>query len=595
MIDLWYGTDGPPDAEIVIIGESWGSEEAIAPRPFVGSSGIELNRMLDEAKIDRRKCLLTNVVADRPLNNETWRFFLPKEGKPTRIGGIAPSPKVVEECRRLYSQITAHPRKLVIATGNWALWAMTHRTGASVQSESNNRKIPEDIRTWAPSGIMDWRGSMWYCEPHPQFITNPLQASILQKTQLLPIIHPAAIMRAWYQRAVTVHDLKARVPLALNNDWRPNPEPIILAPPTFAQACNRLQMWFDMANRGVIIRLANDIETVRRTFISCMGFADSKNFAMCIPFLRVDNPDGSFESYWTPEQEAQLLDFIRKVLTHKNIHIIGQNYIYDIQYIQHWMGITPHLKRDTMLVQNVIFPGTPKALDYLSSLYCKYHWYWKEDHKDWDKLGEPERLWVYNAWDNLRTWEVDESQVEYTKAIGQEEQVEFKMQTNNLCLRMMNRGVLIDKNKRGTLIFELDAARAALYRELETIVPQSLVKPGHHIPWYRSPHQTRTLFYDILGFKSIKHRKTKALTVGKEALMQLERWYPEFTRLFQLLDIAGSVDNSLNVVQMKLESDGRVRCSYNPGGTETHRLSSSENVFGRGTNLQNLTKGEEDE
>jgi uracil-DNA glycosylase family 4 len=79
MNDLWYGTSGPPDAEIVLVGESWGLEESQAKRPFVGSSGTELTRILAEAGLDRSKILLTNVIADRPQNNETWRYFHGKE------------------------------------------------------------------------------------------------------------------------------------------------------------------------------------------------------------------------------------------------------------------------------------------------------------------------------------------------------------------------------------------------------------------------------------------------------------------------------------------------------------------------------------
>ena len=51
--NLWYGTSGPASANIVIVGEAWGQEEAAHERPFVGPSGIELNRMLAEAGIEK--------------------------------------------------------------------------------------------------------------------------------------------------------------------------------------------------------------------------------------------------------------------------------------------------------------------------------------------------------------------------------------------------------------------------------------------------------------------------------------------------------------------------------------------------------------
>ena len=50
--DIWFGTSGPRDAEIVIVGEAWGVEELHQQRPFVGSSGKELDRMLLRKRVD---------------------------------------------------------------------------------------------------------------------------------------------------------------------------------------------------------------------------------------------------------------------------------------------------------------------------------------------------------------------------------------------------------------------------------------------------------------------------------------------------------------------------------------------------------------
>ena len=55
--------------DITIVGEAWGEHEAIQKRPFVGPSGYELTRMLNEAGIDRGSCYLTNVINRRPPGN----------------------------------------------------------------------------------------------------------------------------------------------------------------------------------------------------------------------------------------------------------------------------------------------------------------------------------------------------------------------------------------------------------------------------------------------------------------------------------------------------------------------------------------------
>lgn len=587
-IDLWYGTSGLIDADVVLVAESWGAEEAVEQKPLIGQAGNELTRMLNEAGIDRSKILLTNVAAIRPTNNEMWRLFHPTEapsGLPL-IRGLDPTQQVRSELERLYLQIGAFPRKLVIACGNYALWALTDSAGVQKLRASNNRKIPSELQPMTPNGIMNWRGSMWY------MLDGPL-SSKYSKTQLLPLIHPASIMRQWSQRAPTVHDLKARVPKALRGDWRPNPMPVFYAPPTLQQCVGKLESWLALADSGRQFRLVCDIET-NRGFITCVGFADSKHFAMSVPFVRL-LPDKSFTSWWNQDEESKIISLIRRVLRHPNILIEGQNFVYDTQYFQHWMAVTPRLDFDTMLAQNVLFPGTEKRLDYLSSLYCHYHWFWKEDHKEWEAKGSIEELLVYNCWDCVRTYEVADVQRTVLAKEKQEPQMALKMRINDLCLRMMNRGVLIDMTRRKFISGELMTALHGLEQQLEYIVPQPMVDPNAKTPWYRSHKQTKELFYDIFRFEVVHDRKTGQPTVGKEARGILKRKYPEFTGLFERLRIYGSAENTHNVVNAGLDSDNRLRCSYNPGGAETHRLSSSQTPFGRGTNLQNLTTGEEDD
>jgi len=578
------------------VGESWGSEEARAQKPFVGYSGQELDRILLQAGVPYAKILFTNVVAAQPLGNEMWRYFTPRDSNPTkRIEGLAPTALVCDELSRLYMQIKSYPRSLIIAAGNYSLWALSRVTASKIQSQSNNRLVPRMLQTWAPSGILDWRGSMIYAEPHHEFGTLPA------KLKLLPIVHPAAIMRAWYLRDPTIHDLRKRVPLALADDWRPQYE--FWAPPTFDQVSTKLRSWLARADEGPGLRIAVDIETARG-IITCLGIADSPTFAMSIPFIRREQHGTGFDSYWAPPEEAQITWLLRALLTHPCIEIDGQNFIYDTQYIQRYLGVTPHLSHDTMLHQNVCFPGTPKALDYLSSLYCHYHWYWKEDHKEWDMRGDVEQLLRYNCMDCVRTWEIGQNQREVTRVLGMEEQFRFKMQTNELCLRMMNRGVLFDGRRRGQLLVELQAASAQLQRELLEIIPQEWIAPvgkrsksagGGAIYWTTSDKQQKYLFYEFLGFKPVRDPKTNNLTTGKKAIGQFYLKYPEFSGLLNRLESFNSIENTVTVLKSQTDPDGRMRCSYNPGGTETHRLSSSENAFGGGTNLQNLTKGEEDE
>src|SRR3990172_6119173 len=85
---------GPRNAKYMIIGEAPGFHEEQQGEPFVGSSGLELDRMLGEAGILRSDCFITNVCPYRPPNNELIHFFLTRD-----VGRAENKPRV----NRLFS------------------------------------------------------------------------------------------------------------------------------------------------------------------------------------------------------------------------------------------------------------------------------------------------------------------------------------------------------------------------------------------------------------------------------------------------------------------------------------------------------------
>jgi uracil-DNA glycosylase len=594
--DLWYGTTGPRTARIFIVGEAWGRTEEEDEKPFVGEAGKELDRMLAEAGIDRNECFVTNVAAKRPSRNEMFTLFEaePKKGETAenpKIHGLRVTPFIREEIERLYRQIEAVKPAVIVACGSWALWALSDKAeigGLSPYGKGGPRYA-------VPSGIMDHRGSMHYAI-RDRFEDVPTLSTI----PLLPVIHPAAVLRQWDLRPVTVHDLK-RIPRAFTGDWRPRAAPIILAPATYQEAMSRFDFILRKAEHETV-RLACDIETARRRIITCIGFADSANFAMVVPFVRL-TADRAFESYWTPEQEFNLVRKMQDVFRHPNVLIEGQNFIYDTQYIQAWFGVTPRLSLDTMLAHHLIFPGTPKSLAHLSSLYCEYHWFWKDDSKDWDTTGTLEQHLLYNGMDCLRTFEAGTVLRQLLVDMGVEHLWKERLRRNEMCLKMMNRGILVDRKVRAKMSMDIAMMIGKLQERLENIIPCDVVdevvaqvksKKPSATPWYRSPDKQKIFFQEVLGMRLPRSRKTGEDTLGKEGLEDLRVQYPHYKKMFDLLsDIRSLGVFQSNFCAAPLESTGRMMCSFNPAGTETFRLSSSENAFGRGTNLQNLPVGDD--
>jgi uracil-DNA glycosylase family 4 len=74
--------EGPRNAEIMLIGQNPGSEEAKRGKPFVGKSGKYLDTVLKKNNVDRSKLYITNVVKEttpgnrKPTAQET-RYWMP--------------------------------------------------------------------------------------------------------------------------------------------------------------------------------------------------------------------------------------------------------------------------------------------------------------------------------------------------------------------------------------------------------------------------------------------------------------------------------------------------------------------------------------
>jgi uracil-DNA glycosylase len=54
--------DGPPDADVMLVGEQPGDKEDLAGEPFVGPAGRILDEALEAAGIDRSRTYVTNAV-----------------------------------------------------------------------------------------------------------------------------------------------------------------------------------------------------------------------------------------------------------------------------------------------------------------------------------------------------------------------------------------------------------------------------------------------------------------------------------------------------------------------------------------------------
>ena len=355
---------------IFLLGEAWGENELKLQRPFVGPSGVELLRMLNESKIitlsrDDRMFIgryydtsdpnhleriwtahgeavyRSNVFALHPRGNDLRELCGPKsDGLPgyPPIGASRYISKIfAPELERLGDELLGIEPNVIIALGNIALWALMGHTG-----------------------ISKYRG------------TALLSTHCVAGFKLVATYHPAAVIRDWSLRPTTLFDLiKSR---------RESEYPELRRPPCeiwIEPDLDDIQRFFSTyLTPGSLVSV--DIET-SGTAITCLGFAPRRDLAIVIPF---DDGRKKGGSYWpTAKLERECWEVVRGVLEDPTIPKLFQNGLYDIAFLFRAQGIKVlGAAHDTMLLHHALQPESPKSLGYLGSLYTD-HGPWKTERR----------------------------------------------------------------------------------------------------------------------------------------------------------------------------------------------------------------------
>lgn len=355
---------------LFLCGEAWGENEARIGRPFVGASGIELLRMLDESgcitltaddaeymrrfwkegKPDLVDCIWnmhpevyrSNVFMQRPPGNKLEWFCGPKAegiaGYPALLKSKYVRREFIYELERLADELINIDPNLVLCLGNCALWALCATTGVSKLRGATR------ISTHTALGF-----------------------------KCLPTYHPAAVLRQWELRPIAVMDLfKAAREVAYPDIRRPKRE-IWIEP-----SLEDLEAFYEQHCHGCSI-LSVDIETAGSQ-VTCIGFAPNPSVALVVPFY---DSRRRGRNYWaTPEAERQAWRFARRILEDGSIKKVFQNGMYDIAFL--WRSCRIKVlgaEHDTMLLHHAMQPESLKSLGFLGSCYTQGESAWKADHK----------------------------------------------------------------------------------------------------------------------------------------------------------------------------------------------------------------------
>lgn len=527
---------GPPNANIVIVGEQPGKQEIFKGQPFVGPAGKELWKILYPVGIARQEVYVTNVIKDLDNHLKHYIDLSPKTGPVVSNEGW----DYINELRDELSKIRPN---VVLALGNVALFALCSRVG-----------------------ITKWAGSV-------------LESTLVPFLKVVPTFHPATVIAPKFQY-LNRHLIRFDACRALSESKTPEftgkPNRVIIEP-SFGAAMEYLKLAYDEGLKGRIIEW--DIEVVNEE-LNCFSVSFRPNEAMSIPFVK----DGD---YFTINQEYEIMRALASILEDPRIAYGGANNIFDCQFLLHKYGIRVRGEHHcTQIAQKITWPDFPAGLDFVTRMHTDIPYY-KADGKKWMKVGGSwNEWWTYNAMDSIATSLARGPQIEELQLQGNLDTYNRQRKLVNPLLYMMERGIRVD-------VAGIQKKKESEQAELENLQEELNGLVGYTIN-ASSPKQLIEYFYDRKGIKPYKKRNAAGgfvPTTDVDALKRLAK--PTSTRpglaeaklILRIRGLQKRISTYLSVD--KVDLDGRYRSQYKPVGTETGRLASGETIFGTGGNQQN--------
>ena len=389
-------------------------------------------------------------------------------------------------------------------------------------------------------------------------------STLLSNRKVVPCIHPAAALREYLARYSIVNDLRRAKEQAEFPEVKHLTRDLILNP-SFADTMSFL----DTCNKAK--EVAYDIE-IRGQELSHIAFAINPSVAIGIPFVE------GMKDYWTPDQEASVMLKIAEVLENPEGDKIGQNLSFDATFMYYKYGVHVDPLQDTMIAAGILFPDFPKGLDFLVSLYCDGEPYYKDDGKEWFKnpFASEEIFRRYNAMDAAVLMEIYPKQVKELERMGNK--ITYTRQKSLLhpLVYAGNKGIRMDTEGMVKAGEGCNERIDGLTRALAEASGRTDLNPN-------SPKQLKEYFYVDKGLKP--YTRKGSISVDDKALKRLAmNGHQEADIILKLRHERKMLGTYYN---MKLDEDGRMRCSFNPVGTEQGRISSSKTIRGTGANLQN--------
>lgn len=198
--------------------------------------------------------------------------------------------------------------------------------------------------------------------------------------------------------------------------------------------------------------------------------------------------------------------------------------------------------------------------------------------------GATDQFHIYNALDCCITFEVFEAILPQLDEVTSKT-YEHAKALQGPVLEMELRGTRVDITVRDDLIVKLLADARILEDNLQEILVEGV---GIKIENPLSPKQLAFLLYEVLGLPVQRSFKTKSPSVDRKALEKLCSYFHAAPIVNHVLAIR-DLHKKVGMLRSSIDSDSRIRTSFNIAGTATGRFSSRTSAANTGTNVQTVT------
>ena len=461
---------GPNTAEWAIIGEAPGYYEDQAGVPFVGPSGKLLRQALTRVGLDPEEAYITNVIKERPPNNETPSTKEIKEALPALLEELKGLPNL----------------RAVLLLGNSALSALTGLGGITKRRGLVKHARPEVAAAWEEAS------------PFHLFAT----------------LHPAAILRVSGYRSGWLQDLAAF--RALVDPVEDNDRIVLVADE---------EAWAEFEAHVQDIG-ALDVETTvspaptgtNKYWVDFFGEEQDRLVCLSMTF------DGYTAFVFTPG------NFLYRALpVMRETDWVMHNGSFDTLALKCIMGIDVPFKHDTMAMAYLLHEDERKALEILGSV-----WLGLRPYKDVDYVNiteeDPMKVYEMNGRDANRTYRLFRplaNELNEHPALSRLYQW-LLMPAVRALIEVTYTGVPVDVERLAELKSEVQKEVESAYTQLLEITPD----PGE-TPWPKHPRlkthtfnpssaqQVARVLFDMFNLPVLERTKTGAPSTKDEVLASL--------------------------------------------------------------------------